>query len=212
MYIPKSFQMDDETEVHHLLHEYSFATLVSYHEGYPIATHLPLLLSNDCKYLYGHVARGNSQWMDFEGQEVLAIFQGPHCYISPSWYETELAVPTWNYMAAHVYGKVGMIKEGEELVKSFLDMVKKYETPNSSYQLEQIDQSYLDGMQKGIVGFKIEIMKIEGKKKLSQNHPIERQKRVYEQLIQHQGENEKRIAEEMKKILKGKKLFQNKYP
>ncbi|MGM8366423.1 FMN-binding negative transcriptional regulator [Virgibacillus sp. W0181] len=205
MYIPKHFEIKDEEEIYELIENNSFATLFSQHEGHPYATHLPLILDKEERYLYSHFAKPNMQWKDIEEQEVLAVFQGPHCYISSSWYETDKAVPTWNYIAAHVYGKVEII-DGEEMMDSLKDMVLKYEDPNSSYQWDQLDAHFLEGQAKGIVGFKIKIDKMEGKAKLSQHHSTERLKLVTSQLEQSTSENEREIASQMKTILRKKKL------
>ena len=186
-----------------MIEKNGFATLFSQHNGVPFATHLPLMMDKDKKCLYGHFARPNPQWKDIKDQNVLAIFHGPHCYISPSWYETNTAVPTWNYVAVHVYGQVEII-DAEELMNSLRDMVWKYEEPNSSYKLDQVDSGFIEGMTKGIVGFKIKIHKIEGKAKLSQNHPIERQELVIQRLEQSAREDDREIASFMKENLRKK--------
>ncbi|QCJ42637.1 FMN-binding negative transcriptional regulator [Bacillus sp. S3] len=194
MYIPAHFKIKDETEAFDIIKENSFATLISQHNGMPFATHLPLNLNKDHSYLYGHVARPNPQWKDIENQTVLAIFHGPHCYISPSWYETNKAVPTWNYVTVHVYGEVELLEDEQELMSSLHDMVLKYEDPDSSYNLLDVDAEFLAGMNKGIQGFKIKINKIEGKAKLSQNHTSQRQKLVINQLEQISRTDEQQIA------------------
>jgi transcriptional regulator len=201
MYIPKHFKIDDEDLIYNFIEENGFATLFSQHNGEPYATHLPLMLDREKGLLTGHFARPNGQWKDIENQTVLAIFQGPHCYISPSWYETNQAVPTWNYVAVHVYGKIEFVEDDQELLDSLNDMVKKYERPGSSYQLENADASFIAGMSRGIVGFKIKIEKIEGKAKLSQNHSVERQELVIKQLENSSGEDNIEIAALMKRNL-----------
>lgn len=198
MYIPKHFQINDENAMFSLIEENSFATLISQHNGEPYASHLPFILNKDERALYGHFARANDQWKDIQNQQVLVIFQGPHCYISPSWYETKVAVPTWNYVAAHIYGEMEILENEEEIFDSLKQMVNNYEIPNSSYQLNDVDSSYVEGLSKGIVGFKISITRIEGKAKLSQNHPVERQKLVIQQLEKTSLENNKKIADLMK--------------
>jgi transcriptional regulator len=204
MYIPSHFQIQDEDVIYDIIENNSFATLFSEHNGNPFATHLPLTLDKNKEYLYGHFARPNPQWKDIENQDVLAIFHGPHCYISPSWYETNIAVPTWNYVAVHVYGRVKIVDDEQELMNSLRDMVLKYEEPNSSYKLDQVDSKYLESMTKGIVGFKIKINKIEGKAKLSQNHPVERQKLIIQRLEQITNEDSQKIASLIKENLRKK--------
>ncbi|AFU14081.1 MULTISPECIES: FMN-binding negative transcriptional regulator [Bacillus] len=199
MYIPKYFAIQDEEMKYETIEQNSFATLFSQHNGEPYATHLPLLLNRETLTLYGHFARPNAQWKDSENQQVLAIFQGPHSYISPSWYETNKAVPTWNYVAVHVYGELEVVEDKQELLNSLQDLVHKYEDPQSTYSLDDVDPDYMAGLSKGIVGFKIKINKIEGKAKLSQNHSIERRNLVVEKLEKVGSEGSKRIAELMRK-------------
>ncbi|MFT9846885.1 FMN-binding negative transcriptional regulator [Aneurinibacillus sp. REN35] len=198
MYIPSHFTITDAAIAYDIIKEHSFATLFSQHNGLPFATHLPLLLNEEHTYLYGHFARPNPQWKDIKKQTVLAVFHGPHCYISPSWYETDRAVPTWNYVTVHVYGEVELLEDENELMDSLQEMVVKYEAPNSSYRLHDVDTEFLAGMNKGVQGFKIKISKIEGKAKLSQNHPLQRQELIVKQLEQISTTDEQKIASLMK--------------
>ena len=198
MYIPKYFAIQDEEMKYETIEQNSFATLFSQHNGEPYATHLPLVLNRETLTLYGHFARPNAQWKDSENQQVLAIFQGPHSYISPSWYETNKAVPTWNYVAVHVYGELEVVEDKQELLNSLQDLVHKYEDPQSTYSLDDVDPDYMAGLSKGIVGFKIKINKIEGKAKLSQNHSVERRKLVVEELEKVGSEGSRGIAELMR--------------
>jgi transcriptional regulator len=201
VYIPKHFQIQDEEQILQFIENHSFATLFSQHEGEPYATHLPIDLDRENKKLYGHFAKANPQWTDIEGQQVLVIFQGPHSYISPSWYETSKAVPTWNYVSVHVYGSLEMIKGEREVMKLLQKQVSKYEKPNSTYQLAEVDSKYVEGLRNGIVAFNINISRIEGKEKLSQNHPVQRQQLVIEQLEQTPHENNHKIAKLMREKL-----------
>lgn len=200
MYIPSHFKIKEDAFMHSMIKKYGFATLFSQHKGVPFATHIPLMFDKNRAYLNGHFARPNPQWTDIDGQTVLAVFHGPHCYISPSWYESNRAVPTWNYIAVHVYGKAELI-EGEELKESLSDLVKKYEAPDSRYKLEDVDAAYLEGLNRGIVGFKIKIEEMEGKAKLSQNHSLERRTLVIHELEQIESENERKIAAYMNELL-----------
>ncbi|MFT3656143.1 Protease synthase and sporulation protein PAI 2 [Bacillus sp. B01(2024)] len=200
MYIPAPFQLS-EAEACNVIKEYGFAALFSTAGGMPYATHLPLMISKDNECLYGHFALPNPQWKEIEGQSVLAVFQGPHCYISPKWYETNLAVPTWNYVAVHVYGEAELLDE-EETVHSMGDLVLKYESPDSPYKLEDVDAKFLSGMNKGVKGFKIKISKIEGQAKLSQNHSAQRQEMVVQQLKQIPHTNEQLISSLMEENIK----------
>jgi transcriptional regulator len=201
MYIPKYFKIDDEEIVYDFIEKYSFATLFSQHNGEPYASHLPLIVNKGENALYGHFARPNEQWKDIEDQQVLVVFQGPHCYISPSWYETTKAVPTWNYVSIHLYGKMEIIEDGKAIYNSLNDLVNKYESPDSSYNLNEVEPSFIEGLSKGIVAFKIKIIRMEAKAKLSQNHSVERQELVIKQLENTSEQNNKQIASLMKKNL-----------
>lgn len=204
MYIPTEFQINDENIIYDVIETNSFATLFYQQDDIPQATHLPLTLDREKGFLYGHFARSNAQWKGIEDREILIVFQGPHSYISPSWYETKTAVPTWNYVAVHVYGQVEILDNKLELMESLRIMVKKYEKPNSLYNLEEVDPNYIEGMSKGIVGFRIKITKIEGKWKLSQNHSIERQKLIIAELEKIPSENTEKIGYLMKENLRNK--------
>jgi transcriptional regulator len=202
MFIPKHFQLNDEEMIYDFIEKYSFATLFSQHKGEPYATHLPLILNKDENALYGHFARPNEQWKDVGGQQVLVVFQGPHCYISPSWYETMKAVPTWNYVSIHLYGRMEIVEDPKVIFDSLNDMVKKYENPDSPYNLSDVDPNFIKGMSKGIVAFRINISKIEAKAKLSQNHPVERQELIINQLEQIPNTDDQKISILMKANLK----------
>jgi len=173
MYIPKAFREDDLNTLHKLIREYSFATLITQHEGVPFATHLPFILDaqrGQHGSLLAHMARANPQWHDFASeQEVLVIFQGPHAYVSPSWYEVELSVPTWNYAVVHAYGIPRLIEESEELYKLLKILIETHEAQFESPWPFQLPDDYLQKMMHGIVGFEIEITRLEGKFKMSQN-------------------------------------------
>ena len=173
MYIPKAFREDNIRTLHIFMRTNNFATLVTQHEGVPFATHLPFLLDTGRGphgTLLAHMARANSQWHDFNSaQEVLVIFQGPHTYISPSWYEVELSVPTWNYAAVHAYGLPRLIDDTEELYTLLKTLVQTHEAHFEKPWPFQLPADYLQQMMRGIVGFEIEITRLEGKFKLSQN-------------------------------------------
>src|SRR6478752_518780 len=124
MYTAKLNRNENTEELHEFIQANGFAILVSNVEGRPWATHLPLLLSHDKTKLFGHVAKGNKQWKEWNADaEVLAIFQGPHAYISSSWYDHE-NVSTWNYTAVHIYGKVKII-EGDAVIDLLTKLVDK---------------------------------------------------------------------------------------
>ena len=200
MYIPKQFIINDEEEMFDIIEHNGFATLFSIHEGKPYATHLPLMLDRKKRVLHGHFARPNKQWQDAENQELLAVFQGPHCYISSSWYETNEAVPTWNYVAVHIYGSLKIVTDEQEIKLALNDLVEKYEDADSTYSMSEVPDTYINALNKGIVAFTIRINKMEGVAKLSQHHTTERKLAVIQKLEQIPRENEQEIA----KLMRGK--------
>src|SRR5258706_16236783 len=113
MYIPKAFNETDRDVLFDLIDEYAFATLVSFSSSEPTVSHIPLLVDRQGpghERLLGHVARANKQWTEFAGERsVLAIFQGPHAYVSPAWYSEHPSVPTWNYAIVHVHGRARVL-------------------------------------------------------------------------------------------------------
>ena len=129
MFIPAYYRNNDLSEIKSFIRKNSFATLITYDTENPEATHIPIELieqNNEETFLQGHISRANPQWKSFsDKKEVLVIFQGAHTYVSSSWYN-HVNVPTWNYMAVHVYGKIKII-EGDELYLSLKDLVDRYE-------------------------------------------------------------------------------------
>jgi transcriptional regulator len=147
------------------------------------------------------MARANPHWKQAGGQTALAIFSGPHAYISPTWYEAEQVVPTWNYVAVHAYGRVQTIEDEGALLDIVQRTVRIYE--QSMPQPWSFDGSgtFAKRMLAQIVGFRIEIDKIEGKWKLNQNHPVERRKKVVEALRERADENALAVAAMMQERL-----------
>ena len=202
MYIPKAFREDDISAIHTLIREYNFAALITQREGVPFATHLPFMLDAERGpngTLLAHMARANPQWHDFNSaQEVLVIFQGPHAYISPSWYEVELSVPTWNYAVVHAYGLPHLIEDGEELYKLLKTLIQTHEANFEKPWPFQLPDDYLQKMMRGIVGFEIEITRLEGKFKLSQNRTETERENVIAAL--QESTNTAALAELMRSV------------
>ena len=194
------FEEKDITEIEQLIHDFGFATLVSVQDGLPFATHLPLQLEKKENHewiLHGHIARANPQWKGFKTEDkILAIFMGPHAYISPSWYNHK-NVPTWNYISAHVYGTIKII-EGEALHAALSRLVNNYEQhmPQPVTTEEIPEKTYQDNF-RGIVGFEIVIDEIQAAYKLSQNRDEQSYHNIIERL-NNEGEVSKQIASEMK--------------
>ncbi len=186
MYLPKSFQIEDLAELHAFMRAFGFATLVTQHAGAPFASHLPFLLDAERGphgTLLAHMARANPQWRDFTaGGEALVIFQGPHAYISPSWYETHPSVPTWNYAVVHVYGQPRIVEDHATLHHMLETLVDTHEAAFAQPWRMDLPHDYLDKMMRAVVGFEIEITRLEGKFKLSQNRPATDQRHVVDAL------------------------------
>src|SRR5690349_18759207 len=128
MYTPELFRIDETERLHSFLDQYPFATLISTHDGLQVS-HLPFLRAEgpDGLVLLGHMARANPHWRSLQGREATVLFQGPHGYVSPSWYEEAQAVPTWNYAAVHATGLVTLIEETEALLQMLARLVEASE-------------------------------------------------------------------------------------
>jgi transcriptional regulator len=196
MYVPSAFVEHDATRLREFIRRYSFGTLVTHGDDRLVASHLPLLLDGDDGprgRLIGHMARANPQWADFPG-EVLAVFTGPHGYISPSWYEAPGTVPTWNYTAVHVYGEVRVVEDRSGLLDILRRSVEVYESRMPQpWRFDESDPQF-EKLLRAIVGFHVEIARIEGKWKLSQNHPEERRRRVIQALDARSDEESRSLA------------------
>lgn len=204
MYIPKYFKVTNVDEVWDFVQKNSFGTIVTTKKGKPIATHLPLGLNkkDDDYYITGHMAYGNPQWRTFETcEDTLAMFQGPHAYISSSWYEKE-NVPTWNYQAVHVYGKANIL-EKDELIEELTLMLGKYEENRANPVLwDNLSPDLLERELKGIVGFKIKVEEIQAAYKLSQNRNETDYVNIITKLQNEGNSNSEQMAELMEKRIK----------
>ena len=181
MYVPSAFAQTDPAELFAFMESYSFALLVSTHEGEPFGTHIPLLLERDTGphgTLVGHMARANPHWRGLDGQPVLAVFSGPHAYVSPTWYESENVVPTWNYVAVHATGTFRLLDDPTAVAGILAATVATYERNMPQPWRLETGTDYFNKMVKAIVGFRIEVTRLEGKWKLNQNHPPERREKV----------------------------------
>lgn len=203
MYTPASFKMTDASELHSFMREYSFAVLITHGERGMTATHLPLLLDADAGphgTLIGHMARANPQWRDVAG-EALVVFPGPHAYVSPTWYETPGTVPTWNYVTVHAYGAFQIVEGRDELHHILTRTTSVYERRMPEPWCYDVDDPDIDKMLKAIVGFRIEITRLEGKAKLNQNHPEERRRKVIRALEAQTDGDSQAIAKLMSATL-----------
>ena len=204
MYVPSHFAVSDTAQLHDLIERYSFGLLVSQVGGVPFASHLPFLLDRTAGphgTLFGHVARANPHWRELAGQTALAVFSGPHAYVSPTWYEAENVVPTWNYVALHAYGRAAVIEDRAAVLDIVQRSVAVYESTMPRPWTFDGTSAYAGRQLGAIVGFRIEIERLEGKWKLNQNHPIERRKKVSEILGGQSGGDAQAVAEMMRAIL-----------
>ncbi|MGG1220414.1 FMN-binding negative transcriptional regulator [Priestia endophytica] len=204
MYIPRYFKVTNVDEVWEFVQENSFGTMVTTKQGKPIATHLPLQLvkEGDTYYITGHVAYGNPQWRTFETcEDVLVMFQGPHAYISSSWYKQE-NVPTWNYQAVHVYGTASILNE-EELKQDLTKLLQKYEKHRKNPVLwDKLSPEVLEKQLKGIVGFKIKVQEIQAANKLSQNRNEDDYQNIVNKLYEEKDLNSQQMAQLMERKFK----------
>jgi transcriptional regulator len=173
MYIPKGFEIEDLATLHGFMEEHSFAVLTATLEGAPFATHLPLLIDRGRGpkgTIVGHIARANSHGKILDGKTpALAIFTGPHAYVSPSWYASKDVVPTWLYTAVHAYGRPQVSNDPAQVRALLERMVGLFESGSARpWQLASQREAYLEGMQRGIIAFEMPIERIEGKFKLNQ--------------------------------------------
>ena len=177
MYVPDHFREVRPEVLHDAMRQIGFATLVTHDaQGGLEANHMPMLLeaSKEGKpVLRGHVARANPVWKAGEG-EALAIFLGPHAYVSPNWYPSKAAtgkaVPTWNYITVHATGRIRWIQDAEWLRTNVTRLSDAHEARRADpWKVGDAPESYIETMLKGIVGFELEITRLDGKYKLTQN-------------------------------------------
>lgn len=204
MYIPRYFKVTNFDEIREFIQTNSFGTIVTTKQDKPIASHLPLELHKQGEdyYITGHIAYANPQWktFEFENDNVLVMYQGPHSYISSSWYEQE-NVPTWNYQAVHVYGTASIMSE-QELEEDLKLLLQKYEGQRKNPVLwENLSQKTKKQIN-GIVGFKIKIQEVQAAYKLSQNRNEADYNNIIDKLQNEQNPKSNQMAELMKRRLK----------
>ena len=201
MYTPEIYKNENQEEIKKFLQENSFGILINQTNGKLCATHIPLELETNeegNEILYGHISKENPQWNGFlNNDQVLAVFSGPHSYISSSWYDHE-NVPTWNYIAVHVYGKIKII-EGEAVIESLKKLVDKYEQYSENpVRIEDLSKKTML-QARGIVAFEIEITEIQATKKMSQNRDEKNLKNIISELEKTEDFQAINVANEMKK-------------
>jgi transcriptional regulator len=182
LYTPRSFAVEDAHAVARLLREHPFATLITPGDPEPAVSHVPLQFRGETDgpgILVGHVARANPHWQRFGDAASVAIFHGPHAYVSPSWYEQPAtAVPTWNYAVAHVHGRVELMRDAAETRSLLEEMIRRYEGDRPQPWRLQLEGRPLQALLDAIVGFRLVIARIDAKLKLSQNRSETDRERV----------------------------------
>jgi transcriptional regulator len=197
IYVPAAFAENDLSRLHAFVCAHPFATLVSPDPQDPPVTHLPLLLDparGERGTLLGHVARANPHWRSLAtGSLALAIFHGPHAYVSPSWYGDHPSVPTWNYAVVHARGEARLIEDLAALEQLVARLTDTFERAREAPWRMRLPADYRSRMLGAIVGFEIEIAHIEGKFRLSQNRSAADRVRVADALAQG-GAEERAVA------------------
>jgi transcriptional regulator len=204
MYTPRHNKEDDSKKLYSFMKEYSFATLVTSRDDVPRGTHLPFLVAMDKEVirLSAHMARANDQWKDFsEAREVLVIFQEPHAYVSPRHYEKRLSVPTWNYVAVHAYGHARIMDEAAAKYRLLERMIGSLDEGYMK-QWEQLPEQFKKDKLAGIVAFEIDVTRLQGRFKLSQDRTTGEQETIIEAFCEHQDPLTSKIGEMMRENLK----------
>lgn len=197
MYTPKQFVNHNHEEIIAFMKAFSFATIVTAEDNFPLATHLPFTICkrNEQVILSAHFARANPQWKQLS-QKVLVIFSEPHAYISPSHYDNPISVPTWNYVAVHAYGEGKVITGQEEGFKALEAMIDNYEA-GYRQQWNTLPVDYKQKMLNGIVPFEITVTELQATNKLSQNKTEAERERIINTLSASEQSAERQIAEYM---------------
>lgn len=181
MYVPNHFKEDDVAKLQQYIRDYSFGLLVIADDEGIEVNHVPFYLSIEDDGSYGtlqcHLARSNRAWQRIENsRSVLAVFQGPDAYVSPSWYptkaETGRVVPTWNYLAVHAEGCAKVVQDSAWLYEHLCQLTNQHERDRADpWTVDDAPKDYTEGLMRGIVGIEIKIEKLTGKLKSSQNQP-----------------------------------------
>lgn len=201
MYIPDAMKLSDKKHIFDFIDTYSFGLLVSPSLN---ASHFPFILdrrSSARGILFSHMARANPLWKDFDGKRVLTIFQGPHSYVSPTWYQTCPAVPTWNYTAIHCYGTVSLLPVNE--LRTMMEALVHKHEPALQAHKEIMPKAFIEEKLKNIIGFKIEIEEFQAKEKLGQHRSQADQLGTLQGLSNSQSSGSVALADYMRKVKKG---------
>lgn len=200
MYIPKLYREKDRGEILAFLQQNEFATLVSFDGEKPVASHLlvEVVDKGEKIHVMGHMSRANPLWRTLDGtREVLVIFQGPHTYISASWYN-HVNVPTWNYQSVHLYGIPRLVTEHAEMYSLLKRLMDRHES-GRHYNMDTLPQDFVEKEMQGIMAFDVEITKVEANYKLSQNRNNEDYQNIVYHLEQREDDLSHDVADAMKR-------------
>ena len=177
MYIPTPFLVEDRKVIVAFMRQFDFAAVVSHSDAGLVASHVPVLIREVGSELHivGHVARGNSHWRLMQSQaESMVIFQGPHAYVSPTWYAVSPAVPTWNYAVVHAYGAARVREDATFIAGVVEDLTRRYEEQREHpWSTQAVPGESYEKLLNAIVGFEISVSRCEAKFKLGQNRSVE---------------------------------------
>ncbi len=179
MYVPSKWKIDDHHHIKKLMKQFSFATVVTPDLN---ASLLPLVYDEQRHCLIGHFARSNPHSKVTAGTKAVAIFNGPHHYISPTWYNATPAVPTWNYVSVHAHGELTLLNEAQT-IEGLKQLIAQYEPELLTTKTSVITPEYQEKLLHGIVGFSIAIDDIQAKAKLGQHRKESEQQGVLNQLL-----------------------------
>jgi transcriptional regulator len=211
LYTPPAFHQPDPAQIRADIAAVGFATLITASEQGPIISHVPLLLRDDGTehgVLIGHLARGNPQWQQSDlTKPAVAVFMGPHAYVSPSWYPSKLenprVVPTWNYAVVHVRGLLEVFEDSDQLLSDLTSLTEKHEDRvGSHWKTSDAPTDFLIRQTKGIVGIRLKILGFEAKSKLSQNRAAADQANVAATLQKSDAESDRDVAAAMARLPK----------
>lgn len=203
MYQLPYFTEKDQQKVMAFMHDHSFALITGFDGEFPVATQIPLIIEikDDKIVLSGHMMKKTDHHLSFKkNSKVLVIFNGPHCYVSASWYNNPQSGSTWNYMSVHAKGTIHFTDEAGTY-QAVRNVTNKYESADAAGAFNNIPQSYISPMLKAIVGFSIEVESIDNVFKLSQNKTVDEQTNIIAQLKKRGDDPSTKIALEIEKLI-----------
>lgn len=198
MYIAHYYREEDYRKIVEFMRANEFATLAAFDGERPVASHLLVDVTGekDRLLVISHMAKANPLWKSLDpGSEVLLMFQGPHTYISATWYD-HVNVPTWNYQSVHAYGLPKLIADHDEAYAALSRLIQRHES-NPAYRLETLPQDYVEKEMNGIVVFQVEITRLEAAFKLSQNRNAHDYQNIIIQLGKRPDEFSHKVAQAM---------------